>query len=59
MGLTASVDTRAWQQLVMEGRIHLGGIGHTATPTPTTTALVRLLLASIFATTTCNVTYFT
>lgn len=41
MGLTASVDTRAWQQLVMEGRIHLGGIGHAA-PLPTTTALVRL-----------------
>ncbi|CAB3258977.1 unnamed protein product [Arctia plantaginis] len=34
--LSAPIDTRAWQALVMDGRIHLGGIQHSRLP-PTTT----------------------
>ncbi|KAJ8734440.1 hypothetical protein PYW08_013690 [Mythimna loreyi] len=44
-GLTASLDTRAWQQLVMEGRIHLGGIGHYV-PTTTTPAMLTTISES-------------
>ncbi|KAJ8734395.1 hypothetical protein PYW07_014946 [Mythimna separata] len=47
-GLTASVDTRAWQQLVMEGRIHLGGIGHNV-PTTTTPAMLTTMVSTLVA----------
>ncbi|KAJ0180839.1 hypothetical protein K1T71_002924 [Dendrolimus kikuchii] len=38
VGLSAPIDARAWQKLVMEGAIHLGGVRHVPTPTTTTSA---------------------
>ncbi|KAH9641999.1 hypothetical protein HF086_010511 [Spodoptera exigua] len=41
LGLTASLDTRAWQRLVTTGTLHLGGIPR---PAPTTTPAMSLVL---------------
>lgn len=45
MGLTASLDTRAWQTLVLDGRIHLGGMGHASLPS-TTPAMLTTTVSS-------------
>lgn len=54
--LSAPIDTAAWQSLVMEGRVHLGGIGQaTPTPPPTTTSSSAVATAMTESSTDPNV----